>query len=71
MCCLRVAAGETLLQALLIWKERGVTLPTSVDVNVLPQSLVLLQVLQEVLVLSEDGEETQISSSTLNRELLK
>lgn len=59
------------MQALLIWKECSVTLPTSVDVNVLPQSLILLQVLQEVLVLSEDGKAGQISSLTSNREVQK
>lgn len=35
-------------------KVFSVQLLTSVDVNVLPQSLIFLQVLQEVLVLSED-----------------
>lgn len=35
-------------------KACGVQLLTSEDVNILPESLILLQVLQEVLELSED-----------------
>lgn len=38
---------------------------TSVDVNVLPQSIILLQVLQEVLVLSEGRQASQLGSWTL------
>lgn len=37
---------------------------TSVDVNILPQSLILLEVLQEVLVLSEGGKASQLGSLT-------
>lgn len=36
----------------------SVPLPTSVDVDILPQSFIFLQVLQEVLVLSEDRKGT-------------
>lgn len=38
---------------------------TSVDVNVLPQSIILLQVLQEVLVLSEGRQASLLGSWTL------
>lgn len=37
-----------------IWIIINILLLTSEDVNILPQSLILLQVLQEVLVLSKD-----------------
>lgn len=46
--------GRKSLWILVQWKVCSVQLLTSVDVNILPQSLILLQVLQEVLVLSED-----------------
>lgn len=35
------------------WKVRSVQLLTFVDVNILPQRLILLKVLQEVLILSD------------------
>lgn len=49
-----LSEGRKSLWTLVQWKVCSVQLLTSVDVNILPQSLILLQVLQEVLVLSED-----------------
>ncbi len=50
--------GLKSLGVLVQWKVCIIQLLTSVDVNILPQSLILLQVLQEVLVLSEDRKES-------------